>query len=1485
MFSGGNINVWDNNNWGNSNFKAVVFSRPECFETLTKMRRFFRYTKSGCNEKLFAKELFIQPYTDEHIRKFIHQFINLLCKTSKVCAKNDYEGNMFAMTKLVTHGTKWETKKSPYYKWLGQNDVSPLPHLKQLARNPLLLTLMMLILPGVAKRVENNENRMLGICATETGLYEEFLSQWFSFQCKKIEQSQKREEFSIILDYLPNLYKMYAQNLATFVLEKNRGYLTENYELNDSDTLQPKLLEPYHDEQLRELKASNSMISFFLNNENIKLLRNGCPLHFYHKNRTGFRCRFIHVSLIEFLVSRDVFQYVRGEINYFIHREISLMNFNNTNSDLYLSNDSIGITYQPINGPNVNSKVLYLLADRAKSNREFSDLLFKIVKISSEISAITLLPRKQLEADRLHFTLLQANRNDDGKGIYIQDKIKQLSANCMTILILSGRNFSGETLRNIQIPGADLRNGIFAGADLRGANCERCKFGHSFLTNVKLQGSNLKDIVFNEDKLELDAYLYNKAYMLYCCHNLLYCSYQNKIVKCDLDSGEIIQDFVINKHPKLRYSTELIRLEFIISSNKLFVWSNAVNCVVAFDLESGEPRGSISVENGKANNSVGNSETFREMQGVYELFPYEPFESSFDSMEGNNSRQDVLRLYNIQKLKVIVITKSPRAERSNEIIMCFPSTVCRPNIESLFPIDCNFKGCAFNEAKGYFALAEESGVKIYSLFTCGLITTFIDEWPALHSVNVKFSQTGKFLGILCKPDRFLSSKFQLLQNINENVEMVNTADYFNKIGVPQTYIFSSNDDNMLATQHFSNQSYPLCIWTVVDNQLTPLHQILNYDPYPWLNELSLQYSFCRNDTAIGYCSAFLKKNEISVVGIHDSSSFNNFTVKKSEQKIASVAISNDGKYRAILSYVDMMSNDAKNLEIFENQNNFPKLLSHQTFYPTKSNSLSWSCLNCISFDQTNKYLLAIGTDLRLFFVCVETGSIIRQVTLITPVQSIEMHDHLYMHSNFELLPQSNRLIIMYSHHSLVYHIDFFGMWNFDKVNHNKKLINSVEFFNLTNKDAHIEPTPIIGVCQDFDGNWVAAYTNDEVFIWSTKNVEEFQIFHPPIKSNLHKHSHYNYLKSVKFGPKAASDCVYMILSRLNEVHVTKVSESKIEIYRIIKGDKVFEFGEIACLRNSIHFATFTTNSDSASDFCIRYIRDTNFCVPLKLWYQLDGCRLVSIIENDLVDENHILIFSWGMQSNEQIFSCIKMNYISGQWKMLWSSKPPHALQASDCNIGNCHELNSNSLKSLLKFGTKGNPFKLHSHSTKYVPLSDLFSEYISTEDRSEKKDPIILTGRDNKICITENSWTISVAIKKYTNKCSKECSAPHMFLIIEGMRHGHRFIIKAHKQYIEKIAIVSLERMDDIERFRNFASSLKANQWEITKEEGMMIIHSIQDDQQTEHLHFNLFNKNCVEWCRSKIQLVPRYKNVGQKRSLRAIYDLIIPPKYLLIAN
>lgn len=49
---------------------------------------------------------------------------------------------------------------------------------------------------------------------------------------------------------------------------------------------------------------------------------------------------------------------------------------------------------------------------------------------------------------------------------------------------------------------------------------------------------------------------------------------------------------------------------------------------------------------------------------------------------------------------------------------------------------------------------------------------------------------------------------------------------------------------------------------------------------------------------------------------------------------------------------------------------------------------------------------------------------------------------------------------------------FFCMWNYDVVN--DKLINC-EQFTLEKRDTFIATDNITNICQDFDGNWVAAY--------------------------------------------------------------------------------------------------------------------------------------------------------------------------------------------------------------------------------------------------------------------------------------------------------------------------------------------------------------------------------------------------------------------------
>ncbi len=106
--------------------------------------------------------------------------------------------------------------------------------------------------------------------------------------------------------------------------------------------------------------------------------------------------------------------------------------------------------------------------------------------------------------------LIEYTQRDDNFAKYLREwieaskasdatnELKQAAANTMTILVQSGKDFNGEDLAKIKIPGADISSGKFDHAILKEADLEGVIARQVWLRNADLSQANLLDINFGE---------------------------------------------------------------------------------------------------------------------------------------------------------------------------------------------------------------------------------------------------------------------------------------------------------------------------------------------------------------------------------------------------------------------------------------------------------------------------------------------------------------------------------------------------------------------------------------------------------------------------------------------------------------------------------------------------------------------------------------------------------------------------------------------------------------------------------------------------------------------------------------------------------------------------------------------------------------------------------------------------------------------------
>lgn len=1406
----------------------------------------FTYDKSG--KESAAKEYYIQKYSESNINQYVRKFVAFL-KQLPVEDLSTNSDNLFFMTKCYTNNSSWEDiNNSPYYEWLSlsRNRLLTLPQLKQLAANPLILTLILLTLPGITVKVHNDVDQMSRICSTEVGLYDQLFEQWFEFQRNKIAISKEPLDLYNVLEHLPAYYEVYAQNLAVYILSKEKkeaGILTENYVLEVGSTLNEALLDPVHNTELRTLRDEDPKHQTLNKRENLMHLRSGCPLYFYEykssvpEDECKLRCKFIHISLLEYLVSRDVFKGLRAKLNYFI-QTIILDEQSYRQNNKIVPNDTLGITYQPINNSiKVNPVILQMLADRARIDEEFSDLLLDIVRTSTKTTTI-----------------------------------RQMSANAMTILVLSGRSLSGQDFRDVQIPKADLRKGIFAGSDLRGANLTQVKLSSSWFFDVKLQGACLEDVNLQQFLIRHDREECGQHYTPICNNNFLYCSYLGRIVQCDLRTGDTTQKFVLPNDPNIDKKfnnpnpTPSRLAVLIINRNELLVWNINSWTMFRWNVDDGEELTPICDRRPDDGSTFKGtySESISRTENSIDLLAYGPDEGVSIGMSSNDDN-DIVRLYNLEDLAVRIITVQKLFrpyDPTNERKFCFPIT--QPiQIKIKFPIVCEFKCCDLNEkSTGLFALYTTNELIIYSLLTGNIIYQEASQVQKSKTVVVKFAPIGTFLVIFCSDENI----FQILDTVNwTKTDMMNVISR-NKSGVVDSFVFSA-DSSKLATEHSFGAQSQILLWTLNRDNLSMslASRIVNYHRYTFVGIFSPQFTFCRNNRAIAYYTS-AHDPEIAIVEIDDIN-YNNNNVHRSRSdqrylKVLKICVNLNQKNGALLlQQVGENWSDHKkqrDVQIFSFPYSFGTAIRHvrhESLYKAEDKR---NFIDSISFDSKGESLFVCGSDLKIFIFSL-TGDRTGVIELCTDIETIESNrsGKLYFSSWF-LISQS-KLAVM---HSGIFTNDLFRLYNITNIGRDSL---SSDDISCTYKNRKIKQ--IGGLTMDENGVWIAGWDFKSVYVWCTGDLQKiFYCFEPDEIRRMPL----DFMRDAIFVRKSSSD--FLIVSSSQMVYILQVSSKGFSFF------KRFSLKETINTNHSLQFDKLEFSIDYPfcfatmglfGDFqlyCLDEIDHKNF-IDFNLWYRVDASKIVLHDSS----EKSCLIFNAGIESGELNFTCIHLNYLEKSWKMLWSYKPCYNFNASNCNIGHCYIGESvATLQSLRKFGTIGAPM---ASVRDYIPYADLFTKFISNEKCSDVMKPIVETRK--KFLITENEWVISAVMETSNDECCTKCSKSHVWLIIEGIRDCRRFVIEAHKRYRkeEKEVIITCKPMDEVDKLLN----LRANQWQITCDEGETIIRSIQNDQQREDLQYDLLQQNCVEWSRSKLQL--KNKNIG-RRAL--IFDLVITPNVLI---
>jgi WD40 repeat protein len=405
-------NIYTVNHWSRPGYdiKMVTTCRPEVLHNSEEDALF---EVSG----LSYQTHYLQAFDEQLIQAYLTEFI----------------ANPTPAFKARYQNTDWLKNLDNYNYWLKQ-----LPTLRKLAETPFLLTLIVRTLPAVVDAYPDKDE-LTRSRLSQTDVFELFTQDWFQQQTQRLKSSG---QLLFLSDKQCGSYlKAYAQNLAARLIQPD-GEINQAL-LDDTLTLDGRLLEPTHEAGLLDIYGSTHRAHFTTHPEDVKSIRSGCLF-----NTEGGKFRFLHKSLVEFLAARELFQGLHSEY------------------DLYLNQASADIAST---GPGLNRQlikdiqVIARLVERIKTETAFHDLLLRIIM-----------------------------RSKDTPGLSI------MAANAITFLNAAGTSFSGEDFSDIQIPGANLQYALCSGTDFRGANLCGVNFAHAWLAEARMEGAHCRNLTFGE---------------------------------------------------------------------------------------------------------------------------------------------------------------------------------------------------------------------------------------------------------------------------------------------------------------------------------------------------------------------------------------------------------------------------------------------------------------------------------------------------------------------------------------------------------------------------------------------------------------------------------------------------------------------------------------------------------------------------------------------------------------------------------------------------------------------------------------------------------------------------------------------------------------------------------------------------------------------------------------------------------------------------
>ncbi|KAF9994208.1 hypothetical protein BGZ79_001035 [Entomortierella chlamydospora] len=336
-----------------------------------------------------------------------------------------------------------------------------IPSLQDLIKNPFLLSLALEVLPRIADPSQTLTSSKI----TRVLLYDEFVAQW-------LERNKRRLAAQGLNDQERKTLENLSEDGFT---QQGLGFLKD---LSAAIYIEQDGIPVVEYSRVRDTTTWKEQF-FGRKDEESQILRRAIPL-----TRNGSRFGFIHRSILEYGVSRAIYEPKQSRIEVDQHRQERRKSTDSTYSfEIELPNVVMKATETTTASLSMDSVIA-----RRNLIRDSSVIQFLVERVQSEFAF-----KEQL------FAYIHASKTEKAW--------RTAAANAMTILVRAGVHFSDQDLRGIQVPGADMSFGVFDSAHLNGADLRKTNLQSAWLRQTDLTDTRMEGARFGERPTLSEVYM------------------------------------------------------------------------------------------------------------------------------------------------------------------------------------------------------------------------------------------------------------------------------------------------------------------------------------------------------------------------------------------------------------------------------------------------------------------------------------------------------------------------------------------------------------------------------------------------------------------------------------------------------------------------------------------------------------------------------------------------------------------------------------------------------------------------------------------------------------------------------------------------------------------------------------------------------------------------------------------------------------------